>query len=198
MDAMDMDDLRHKRELLVLCKRRKYELDKQAVILGITVDPRILLEREDLAREIALLEHEIVALQHGSTPGRERHIEMSEPANNATQSRLAAAITFVMIGLLTFWQREFLGVGWALISALCGVCGVFGLGFELNQIKRGHIFDNLGCGGALLIVGASLYHYRYLYDNDLPFILGFGLSCALALYKIALGIFNGLSLQQHG
>lgn len=198
MDAMDMDDLRHKRELLVLCKRRKYELDKQAVILGITADPRILLEREDLAREIALLEHEIAALQHGIGPGRERHIEMSEPAGSAIQSRLAAAITFVMISLLIFWQREILGVGWALISGLCGVCGVFGLGLELNRIKRGHIFDNLGCGGALLIVGASLYHYRYLYDNDLPFVLGFGLACALALYKIALGICNGFSFQRKG
>jgi hypothetical protein len=193
---MDMDDLRHKRELLVLCKRRKYELDKQAVILGITVDPRILLEREDLAREIALLEHEIAALQHGELPSRERHIEMSEPANHSTtQSRLAAAMTFLLLGLFVLWQREFLGMGWALVSGLCGICGVFGLGLELNRLKRGHIFDNLGCGGALFIVGFSLYHYRYLYDNELPFVLGLGLSSALALYKIALGVFNAFSLQ---
>lgn len=57
-----IDRVAQLRELIILVKRRKFELDKQAVILGITVDPKVLLEREDLQRELEIYEAELSQL----------------------------------------------------------------------------------------------------------------------------------------
>lgn len=54
MDSIGLRTPEQLRELIHLATRRKFELDKQAVILGITVDPKVLLEREDLDKEIGV------------------------------------------------------------------------------------------------------------------------------------------------
>ncbi|GAB4206755.1 MAG: hypothetical protein OHK0022_34200 [Roseiflexaceae bacterium] len=196
---MDFDELQHTRELLVLCKRRKYELDKQATILGFSADPHILLEREDLAHEIARLEQTIARLER---PERaygqwESDAPGGFDGRGSVRSGLAAAVTFLCIALGAVWQREALGAGWAAIGGLCGVCGAFELGLELNRIyQRRNVFDNLGCGLALIILGGTLFHYRYLADEQLPFTLGLGLASALALYKVALGVLNAISIKR--
>ncbi|HEU4329052.1 MAG TPA: hypothetical protein VFS21_38295 [Roseiflexaceae bacterium] len=196
---MDFDELQHTRELLVLCKRRKYELDKQATLLGFSADPHIRLEREDLAQEITRLEHAVARLERqGRTHGQWESDapDRSGPRDNSG-SGLAASVTFLFIALGAVWQREALGAGWAAIGGLCGVCGAFELGLELNRIfQRRNVFDNLGCGLALIILGGTLFHYRYLAEEQLPFTLGLGLAAALALYKVALAVLNAISFKR--
>ncbi len=196
---MDFDELQHTRELLVLCKRRKYELDKQATMLGFSADPHIRLEREDLALEIARLEQTIARLERQEQAHGQWESDAPDRIGprDSSRSGLAASVTFLFIALSAVWQREALGAGWAVIGGLCGVCGAFELGLELNRIyQRRNVFDNLGCGLALIILGGTLFHYRYLVDEQLPFTLGLGLASALALYKVALAVLNAVSFKR--
>lgn len=56
---MDQEDLAHKLDLLRLYKRRKQILEKREAQFGPTVDPAVIIEREDLDRQIKTLEREI-------------------------------------------------------------------------------------------------------------------------------------------
>jgi hypothetical protein len=53
------EEIVQKEELLTLMKRRKHELDKQAVLFGVSSEPAITIQRQDLTRDIAALEKEI-------------------------------------------------------------------------------------------------------------------------------------------
>lgn len=196
---MDFNELQHTRELLVLSKRRKYELDKQATILGFSADPRILLEREDLANEIVRLEQTIARLERSEQTYGQWKSDAPDRIGprDSSKSGLAVSVTFLVIALGAVWQREAFGASWAVISGLCGVCGAFELGLELNRIyQRRNVFDNLGCGLALMILGGTLFHYRYLADEQLPFSLGLTLASALAIYKVAQAILNAFSFKR--
>lgn len=60
---MDEESAQDTAELLEILRRRKHELDKQEALLGPTADPHVDLEREDLARQIQVLEAQLVRSQ---------------------------------------------------------------------------------------------------------------------------------------
>src|SRR5262245_21338860 len=60
---MDLDQAQHTRELLALLKQRLQYREKQAGFFGISADPSILMEIDQLRQQIASLEEEINAAE---------------------------------------------------------------------------------------------------------------------------------------
>ena len=63
---MDLDQTQHTRELLALLKQRLQHREKQAVLFGISVDPSIPMEIDQLKQQIASLEKEVQVSENSS------------------------------------------------------------------------------------------------------------------------------------
>jgi len=66
---MNDSDRERKREILELKRRRKHELDKRIATYGLSSDPGVIIERDDLEEDIKKLERELALISPSLTGG---------------------------------------------------------------------------------------------------------------------------------
>ncbi len=106
---MQPDELARKRKLLAAYKRRKDERDLQAALLGVGADPIVEIEREELAKKIEQLEHELRNLgesgsdQRAPSAGRENWFGRNHLVVIAL---IVFTLAFFGIIVLTFYKAK--------------------------------------------------------------------------------------------
>jgi len=170
------EELKRKEELLALAKRRKHELDKQAVLFGASSDPAINIQREDLTREIAVLERDVESLrQKFSSSGNVTTLENVEQnvgdavsvadevhdkkSDGSGRSNLiSAAVCLIIAIILCVWPQS-LGGPTIGIAGVFGLFGFVALGMGLDQRTRKDGFSDIFSGIGFLLVPATIYYY---------------------------------------
>lgn len=93
------EDIKRKEELIREHKRRLHLLEKRAAVEGITVDPSVMMQIEDVAAIIKLLQREVEDLRrasHKDTPTSDISSDIIDVLGIATVNQNAALITLAV------------------------------------------------------------------------------------------------------
>jgi hypothetical protein len=172
------DILKRKRELLALAERRKHELDKKFFTYGISADPNINIEREDLAEEIEKLRQEIHTLESQQSSsarsrvaaGREtdKRITTSPIKGDVvkdktnTKNTLITSLVLLFITLILWIFPQSLSTPTVGIASALGLLGSFGVGMVITSNTGNTGYKDIFGAFGFLFVPSAIYYYAGL------------------------------------